>query len=168
MTKILPAFIFILLFYSSTYAQSPADSTSKHSPVKTLSGKQYDALLKGEDIYNMELVAELNHYPAPDKVIKFKKELGLSPLQITRLNEINTGLHRKKMEMGAAIIHNERALDSLFRIKQLSDGVIIFYTNRYGLYQGELRNAILQACFTTRKILTQGQITKFERLQNHD
>ena len=44
-------------------------------------------------------------------------------------------------------------------------GKIIFYTNRHGLYQGELKNAILQACFATEKQLTPQQIKRFEALQ---
>ena len=67
--------------------------------------------------------------------------------------------------MGLIIIGNEKTIDSLFRTNRLDDGSLIFYTNRYGLYQGELRNAILQACLATRGLLSQQQISKFEALQ---
>ncbi len=67
--------------------------------------------------------------------------------------------------MGRFIIKNERALDSLFRLKRLDDGTLIFYTNRYGLYQGELRNAILQAYIKIGTILTADQVKKYHKLQ---
>ncbi len=73
-----------------------------------------------------------------------------------------TELIRKKKEMGVFIIRNERVLDSLLRNNKLSDGTLIFYTNRSGLYYGELRNAILQACYATKQVLTPLQIKWFE------
>jgi hypothetical protein len=163
--------------------QQPVDSVAKHSrvkspvkhipvvilvkrsPIKTLSDKQYNAYLNGSDMEDMALPAELNHYPLPDKVLKFKKELSLSPIQVNNVNKIALELHRKRVEMGAYIIRNEKMLDSLFNNKQMDEGEIIFYSNRTGLYTGELRNAILQACYSTEKILSDDQIRKLEALE---
>ncbi|MDB5140710.1 MAG: hypothetical protein JWR12_2626 [Mucilaginibacter sp.] len=164
MKKLLLAII-ALSFLSKVRAQTATDSTVMRSPLKTMSDKQYTALIKGEDLYDMALAGELNHYPSPDKVIKFKKELGLNAAQIDRLNIINKELRRKKLEMGLIIIKNERVLDSIFKYHLLNNGSLIFYANRYGLYQGELRNVILQACLVTRTILTSQQISRFEALQ---
>ena len=67
--------------------------------------------------------------------------------------------------MGENIIHNEKMLDSLFHNKQMTDGILIFYTNRSGLYYGELRGAILLACYNTEQILSDDQIKKLEVLE---
>jgi len=139
----------------------------KKSPVKTLSYKEYDALLKGEDLYDMALPATLNHYPMPDEVIKYKKQLDLSPEQASKIAAIGKELHRKRLEMGPIIIKNEQMLDSLFRKHIVDDGTLIFYANRYGLYQGELRNAILQACYATEKLLAPAQVKKLTAIENH-
>jgi hypothetical protein len=161
--------IMLTLFCMRANAQSPADSTTiKKSTLKTLSDVQYTALLNGDDIYGMALAAELNHYPSPEKVIKYKRELDLSPIQVTKITAINKELRRKKLEMGLIIIHNERTIDSIFRYHRLDNGSLIFYANRYGLYQGELRNTILQACLVTRTLLSQQQINKFESLKKPD
>lgn len=165
MLKSIPVFIISFIFCSNLHAQQP-DSTLKKSTVKSLTDKQYNALLKGEDLYGMPLVAELNHFPMPDKVIKYKKELDLSPVQITKISAIATELHRKRVEMGGFIITNEETLDKLFRKQSLNNGDVIFYTNRSGLYYGELRNAILQACLSTGDLLAPQQIKKLETLQN--
>jgi len=166
----LKTYTLVLLLFCCVFAkaQAPADSTAvKQSPLKTLSYEQYNALLKGEDIYGMPLVAELNHYPMPDNVIKHKHEMDLSPIQFNRISAIAKELHRKRLEMGQIIINNERTLDSLFRTRQLNNGAIIFYANRYGLYQGELRNAILQACYQTANLLSPVQIKLLEAAENH-
>ena len=142
----------------------PADAV-KHSPIKSLSDKKYLGYLNGDDMDDMSLAAELNHYPMPDKALKYKVQLGLNPGQLSQLKTIATNLTRKRKEMGGNIINNERTLDTLFKSHQIVDGTIIFYTNRYGLYLGELRNAILQACFQTRDILSEAQIKKLETLE---
>jgi hypothetical protein len=165
MMRSIPLLVAALFFCCTVNAQD-ADSTLKKSPIKTLTDKQYNAFLKGEDLYDMPLVAELNHFPMPDKVIKYKREIDLSPTQVTKIGAIAKELQRKRLEMGVFIIRNERALDSLFKKQRLDNGTIIFYTNRYGLYQGELRNAILQACFNTGQLLAPQQIKKLETLQN--
>ncbi|MDB5132656.1 MAG: hypothetical protein JWR02_2405 [Mucilaginibacter sp.] len=157
--------IVILVFCYAADAQSTADSTAKHSPLKTLSNQQYNALVKGEDIYGMSLAAELNHYPNPEKVMKYKKQLDLSPIQVSQFNAINKELHRKKLEMGQIIIHNERTLDSIFKYHRLDNGSLIFFANRYGLYQGEMRNVILQSCLKAWELLTPEQIRKYGALE---
>jgi hypothetical protein len=171
MKKLILAAI-ILSVYAKVNAQTVTtapvvkDTTViKKSPVKTLTYVQYNALLKGEDLYGMALPAELNHYPSPDNVIKYKHQLDLSPIQVNKITAIAKEMHRKKLEMGLIIIDNEKMIDSLFKKNVLEDGSLIFYTNRYGLYQGELRNAILQAYLATRKLLSQQQVNKIEALE---
>jgi hypothetical protein len=158
MKKLLPLLL-ILLIYKTANAQS-ADSTLKRSPVKTYSDKQYNALLMGEDLYDMALPAELNHNPLPDKVLKYKRQIDLSPIQITKITALDKELHRKKLEMGLIIIKNERTLDSLFKYNVLDNGTLLFFANRSGLYYGELRNAILQACYATRHLISDEQNKK--------
>jgi hypothetical protein len=165
MLRSLLALILLILVCTVVNAQTSADTTIKQSPLKTLSNQQYTALLNGDDIYGMSLAAELNHYPLPDKVIKLKKEINLTPVQVTKITAIAKELHRKKLEMGLIIINNEKTIDSLFRINKFDNGSLIFFANRYGLYQGELRNAILQACLATRNLLSLQQVNKYAALQ---
>lgn len=167
MYKLSPLLI-ILLFCIKAGAQTTTDSTAKESPLKTLSYERYNSLMTGQDITGMSLAAELNNYPLPDKVLKLKKELNLGPAQITKLAAIAKELKRKKLEMGLIIINNERTLDSIFKYNRLDNGSLIFYANRYGLYEGEIRNAILQACLATRGLLSAQQVAKYAALHNPD
>ena len=160
-------FLLIIMFFtvgSLAFGQA-ADTIKKHSPVKTLTDERYRAYLNGEDYDHMSVVGEMNNFPMPDRVLKHRKELALGDAQVKKLVDIYTYMHRRQLQAGGSMIANEKMLDSLFKTQRLNDGVIIFYTNRYGLYTGELRNAVLQACYATRKILTQQQLSKFETLQ---
>lgn len=152
----------LLVLSNSSFGQTATDSLA--SPVKTLSYKQYNAYLNGDDNDNMALVAELNYYPSPQVAIELKKELGLTPDELLKITDINTELTRKKKEMGRFIIKNERVLDSLFRIKQVNDGNLVFFGQRTDLYRGELRNAVLQAYLKVSAILTTGQLKKYQQL----
>jgi hypothetical protein len=145
--------------------RGPGPLVIPHSPVKSLSDAKYNVLLKGGDFDDMALVGALNHYPLPDSALKYKAQLGLNPGQIAKLKDISDGLHRKRVEMGENIIHNEKTLDTLFKTKQIADGTVVFYTTRYGLYLGEIRNAVLQACLKTEDILSETQIKKLESLE---
>lgn len=158
----------VLMLISFAVKAQSADDTEKHSPVRTLTYAQYEAYLKGEASDDMAMVAGINHYPMPDKVLKLKKELDLSPIQIKKITDINAYMHRRRLQTGGSIVSNERTLDSLFRYHKIDEGNLIFYTNRHGLYQGELKNAILYACFATQKLLTPQQIARFESLQKPD
>ncbi|MEO6524818.1 MAG: Spy/CpxP family protein refolding chaperone, partial [Mucilaginibacter sp.] len=160
----------IPLFFITTVvlAQSGADTTGM-SPLKTMSYVQYKAYIDGIDQFNLAGVASLNHYAEPQKALNWKRELDLSVVQVTDITSINSTLVRKMKEMGDFIVKNERALDEMFRTKKVTDGTLIFYTNRYGLYQGEMRNAVLQAAVKVQAILTPAQRKKYEQLQklNH-
>ena len=173
MNKNVLLYIFFLSFTKAVIAQAiktnaAPDTLLKHSTVRTLTDAQYNALLKGRDLNNMAYVAELNHYPLPGLLLSYKKELDLSPAQITGITSINKMLQLKKVEIGGSVIRNEHMLDSLFRTLKIDEGTIIFYSNRYGLYEGEYRTAVLQACYKTQKLLTDWQIKKFEVLQRHN
>lgn len=164
MLKLLSAVTFILTISYTANAQTP-DSTLKPSPVKTLSDIQYNALIKGDDLYNMNAVADLNKYPTAEQALKYKKEIDLSPQQVAALTAINTELKRKEIEMGNFIVTNETKLDALFKTHKINESDLIFYTNRYGLYQGELRNAILKAAVAANNLLSPQQVTKLNKFK---
>ncbi|MFD0748716.1 hypothetical protein ACFQZS_01090 [Mucilaginibacter calamicampi] len=155
----------IVMWSVTVNAQSPTDTAVTKSPIRTLTRQQYDAYLKGNAGNEMAAAGELNHYPMPDKVLNLSNQLDLSAVQIKKITEISTLMHRRRLQIGGSIISNEKMLDSLFKYRKVSEGNLIFYTNRHGLYQGELKNAVLQACLATEKLLSQQQIAKLETLQ---
>lgn len=161
-------YFMIALTFSTLYTLAQSVNTSdivvSKSPLKHLTTEQYSAFQQGTDVWGMGRVAELNHFPSPQKVIELKSKLSLNKQQESDLQDIVTKLNFKVKEMGAFMIKNERMLDSLFRLGKVNDGQLIYYTNRYGLYEGELRNAILQSHLKTKKILKPAQLRKYERL----
>ena len=158
----------LILGGGSIYAQTHIDTAGKHSPARTLTYQQYQAYLKGEAGEDLARVAEMNHYPLPDKVLRWRIELDLSPIQIKKITEASAYLRRRRLQIGGSVIDTDKKLDSMFRYNRVEDGNLIFYANRYGLYQGELKNALLQACLSTQKLLSQQQMTMYEGLQKRN
>src|ERR1700743_113297 len=95
--------IIILFIAANARAQTPDSVVIKKSTLKTLNDEQYTALLNGDDIYGMSLAGELNHYPLPDKALKYKKEIDLTAVQVNKLIPIVKEFRRKKLEMGQTI-----------------------------------------------------------------
>lgn len=162
------ALLIMILFIARASMAQSTDSIVLHSPVRTLTDRQYTAWVKGTDPRDMAFVAELNHFPLPDKIVQYKKELDLSPAQIIKINDVIKFLKMKKAEIGQSVVRNEKMLDSMFRTRKLDEGSVIYYANRYGLYEGEYRTAMLQACIRTENVLTPQQIRKFEQLEKHN
>jgi len=156
--------VFILLMPFTLFAQSNSD-TIKRSPVRTLTYEQYQAYLKGEAGADAAYVAEVHHYPLPDKVLKLKKELTLSTEQAATIMAIYDHMHGLRVQIGGSIIDNEKTIDLMFAQNTVSNGNLIFFVNRYGSYQAELRNAILQACIATKKVLTPEQMKLYDSLR---
>jgi hypothetical protein len=159
-------FTFLLILSGAAVnAQSITDTAGKISPVRTLTYAQYYGYLKGEAGEDLARVAETNHYPLPDKVLKYRTQLDLSPIQVKKITEASAYLRRRRLQIGGSIIDTEKQLDSMFRYNKVQDGNLIFYATRYGAYQGELKNALLQACLSTQKLLSEQQIARYEALQ---
>ncbi|MGI4728616.1 MAG: hypothetical protein ACRYGB_08600 [Janthinobacterium lividum] len=145
-------------------AQTDSVNQTKNMPVKEAFLQKFDAYQISKNHFSLLDVADQNQYPSPQKVLNQQKELQLNDRQRIAINLINKELERKVNEMNNFLITNERTMDSLFRYKKINNGMLIYYTNRYGLYQGELRNALLQACVKTEAILTSTQIKKYNAL----
>lgn len=159
----------IIFFSLSVSAQEPVsatDSVSLESPIKALSNQEYFDLKTGKEM-GMARVAELNSYPAPEEVAKLDKKLSLSASQIGQLKKIIDAWRFKTQEMGGFILAQEEKLNNLFAAGKATDGAIIYYTNKIGLYLGELRNAHLQAHLKTRNILTKEQIRKYNQIKGY-
>jgi len=164
-----PIIILLLLMLNSHLVKAQLDSPARSELVVEPDSFlfKFEAFKIAKNITGLQAIANHNHYPAPQKVLLWQKELQLNDRQKAAIGSINKELQRKVNEMNGFLITNERTMDSLFRYKKVNNGLLIFYTNRYGLYQGELRNALLQACLKTEAILTEQQIKKYDVLLQH-
>ncbi len=154
--------VYLLLLSGFVHAQS--DSLQK-STLKFISYSDYHQYSTGNDT-DMGLIAEVNNYPSPKNVMALAKELGLSATQKTQVKAILTEMNRKALEMGKFLIAEETKLNKQFTNNTINEGSLVFYTNKIGALQGELRNAYLKAHLKTFKTLSPPQLKKYSQLSN--
>jgi hypothetical protein len=164
-----PILISLLLtvFFFQTKAQTDSAIRQPVASVKESFLQKFEAYQIRKNRVGLMDVADRNQYPSPQKALLWQKELLLNDRQKAAISSINKELQRKTIEMNNFLVTNEGALDSLFKLKKINNGLLIFYTNRYGLYQGELRNALLQACLKTEALLNATQLKKYDALLQH-
>jgi hypothetical protein len=165
--KAIIVFLFLAIGFQSAQAQTDSLDRLKTVMDKNVFLKKFQAYQVSKNLSGLPDVADHNNYPLPQKVLSWQKELQLNDRQQAAIRIIDKELQRKVNEMNNFLITNERTIDSLFRYKKINNGLLIFYTNRYGLYQGELRNALLQACLKTEVQLTTTQLKKYDSLQQY-
>lgn len=154
--------LYLSLIMAANTVKAQVDSSTHLNKDPFLN--QFEAFKTSRNISGLADVADHHHYPFPEKVLGWQKQLQLNDRQKAAITQINTALQRKVKEMNGFLITNEKMLDSLFNYKKVNNGLLIYYTNRYGLYQGELRNAVLQGCLKTEMQLTAAQLKKYDSL----
>jgi hypothetical protein len=160
-------FLFFTFNFAAVKAQTDSINQQQIMPVKEVFLSKFEAYQTSKNKPGLITVADFNQYPSPQKVLKWQKELVLNDRQKAAISLLNKEMLRKTTEMNNFLITNEKTLDSLFKYKKINNGLLIFYTNRYGLYLGELRNALLQACVKTEAVLTATQLKKYAALLQH-
>lgn len=155
--------LFVIICTSFTFSTFAQVDSAKSSPIKYLSSYQYAAYKTGDAI-DMGLIAEVNGYPSPVKALALSNKLQLSTVQKNQLQALINELKRKTKEMGGFILDQEAKLNALFANEKINEGSLIYFTNKIGALQGELRNAHLKAHFQTKKILNQTQIKNYKDL----
>ncbi|MDB5013658.1 MAG: hypothetical protein JWQ25_1860 [Daejeonella sp.] len=155
-------------FSQSDLKKSKTTEKSKKTIELPSDKKQAEAIVDSSKIakaVEMVKVAEVNNYPDPCRVIEISNHLKLTPAQLSKLTTIKSSLEFKAKEMDGFINQQEKKLNDLFASGKAEEGSIIYYTNKLGLYEGELRNAYLQAHLKTRYVLTPAQLNKYNQLE---
>ncbi|MGD0037025.1 MAG: hypothetical protein ABSC53_07010 [Bacteroidota bacterium] len=123
-----------------------------------------DQLLNG-DATGQTLVAEKNGFPAPQKVISFKDQLGLTKDQLKKINEILTNLPISATVKGQEIVEAEEELNKLFESGTLNEKTLRDKLERIGKMRADLRFVHLQIYLKEKQILSVNQWERLKELQ---
>jgi Spy/CpxP family protein refolding chaperone len=123
-----------------------------------------DQLLKGE-VDGQTLVAEKNGFPAPQKIISFKDQLGLTKDQLRKINEMMTNLPVSATVKGQDIVDAEDELDKLFESGTINEKTLRTKLERIGKMRADLRFILLQVYLKEKTILSANQWERLKELQ---
>ena len=148
---IYPAFVFFLAMTLTVHAQVafPPDKIQ---------------LLNGEAA-GQTLVAEMNGFPAPQKIISFKDQLGLTKDQLRKINEMLTNLPVSATVKGQEIVEVEEGLKKLFESGSINEKTLRAKLERIGKIRAELRFVHLQVYLKEKQILSVKQWERLKELQ---
>jgi Spy/CpxP family protein refolding chaperone len=111
------------------------------------------------------VVAEKNGFPAPQKVVSFKDQLGLTKDQLKKMNEIITNLPIAATIKGQDIVEAEEELNKLFESGTINEKTLRTKLERIGKMRAELRFVHLQVYLKEKLILTAKQWERLKELQ---
>ncbi|MGD1045527.1 MAG: hypothetical protein ABR936_09405 [Bacteroidota bacterium] len=123
-----------------------------------------DQLLNGAAT-GQTLVAEKNGYPAPQKIISFKDQLGLTRDQLKKINEIVTNLPISAIVKGQEIVEAEEELNKLFESGIINEKTLRAKLERIGKMRADLRFVHLQVYLKEKQILSVNQWERLKELQ---
>ncbi len=168
MRKIFMVFTFLIFIPFVSFAQSvhsPYTGEEKRE-IKALSSEDIEGYLKGHGM-GFAKTAELNHYPGPNHVLDFAKELALSKEQLDRTKETYDEMHKDAVSSGRQIVERERILDNSFANQEIDEKGLMEMTVEIGRLKGELRAVNLKAHLKMREILSSHQADKYDELRGY-
>ena len=126
-----------------------------------------ELLLKGQAI-EQTLVAEKNGYPAPQKIIFFKDQLGLTKDQLKKINEMLNNLSVSATIKGQDIVDAEEDLSRLFGSGSINEKTLRAKLERISKMRADLRFVHLQVYLKEKQILSANQWERLKELQSSE
>jgi hypothetical protein len=96
--------------------------------------------------------------PSPRRALELTDELTLNADQVARLAVLDSLLEEDVLRYGAAVVVQERRLDSVFATGDPRDWIVRPIVREIGRLQTELRYAVLHAHMRVRELLSEEQL----------
>ena len=158
--------LLMLLAMGASAEHESQNINQERRPIKALSAENIQGLESGAGM-GLAKAAELNHYPGPRHVLDLSAELELSPEQINQSNHIFESMHFGAKQLGAKIIDKEREIDRAFAQKKVNTDSLNRLLSEVGLLRTQLRFVHLNAHLQQRKILTDEQVGRYDKLRGY-
>jgi len=160
-----------MILGSPATAEDPLASTYRRpagAELSALSDKEVAELEAGTGM-GLARVAELNSYPGPRHVLDAVTagRLAASAEQVARLQHVFDDMRIAARRVGAEILGEERGLEEAFRAGAITETDLRARTGRIAALQGELRAIHLAAHLSTRGILSNAQIARYDELRGY-
>ena len=153
-------------------SQDPHDAhhseyaSQEPSGIAALSAQELDDLLSGAGM-GWARAAELNHYPGPKHVLELEHELLLESTQRVAIEGVREGMLEEARRIGSQIVEAERQLDRRFSHRHIDEETLESLVAEIAELYGQLRLSHLQAHLKTRDLLSEEQISEYDRLRGY-
>ena len=148
------------------HAQHAPEAAHEMSEIPSLTPTELGQLRNGDGM-GLARPAELNHYPGPKHVLSLATEIGLTPEQAARTEEIFAEMQRQARALGEQIIEAERRLNMRFANGHVDEAALGEITASIGASYGQLRLTHLRAHLAVASLLEPAQIEAYDRLRGY-
>ncbi|CDZ28137.1 hypothetical protein NOJ05_13125 [Neorhizobium galegae] len=163
----------ILLLLPS--AALPQDAHSGHQSPYVGQEERAVTSLSADDILELERgggwglakPAELNGVPGPRHVLDLARDLSLTEIQLTRIEDLFERMKREAVAEGGRYLEAERAVDALFRRPDVNPGDLAKALSDAEQSRGRLRYIHLSVHIETMGILTPDQVRGYAVLRGY-
>lgn len=148
-----------------------AESTAPYAgwqmrDIKALSAQQIDDLRAGRGM-GLALAAELNGFPGPRHVLELGEELGLTAQQRGAVEAAFSAMQAEAQRLGREVLQREAQIDRAFRAGAPAPAALRAELAALAAVQGELRFAHLRSHLAVKKLLTAGQVARYNALRGY-
>lgn len=135
--------------------------------IASLSDQDVEDLLAGRG-WGLALPAELNGMPGPTHVLELADQLNLSAAQREQTEAIFNAMKAEAQYIGQQFVDAEAALTAYFVAKQDDETVLQALLNQSEELRGQLRFIHLSRHIEMTAVLSDDQITAYQRLRGYD
>lgn len=145
--------------------QTQGQNREFHS-IKSLSVKDVEILQRGGG-WGFAKAAELNGYPGPAHVLELKTDLQLTEKQTAAIQALFNDMQIKAQALGTQFLELERKLNAAFANQQINSQRLTSLIHKIEKIRAKLRFVHLSAHLQTPEILTEEQISQYNKLRGY-
>lgn len=134
--------------------------------IKSLSKDDMQQLNQGKG-WGLAKAAELNGVPGPVHLLQMKQQIALSKDQIIKIKAIFNDMQSKAIPLGKKLIQLESKLNDSFANRKITAESLSHQLDDIARVTKELRYVHLVAHLATPSILSEFQITKYNKLRGY-
>ena len=170
-TKVSILFLILILMPFSSFSVEEPAYKSKYAGeekrrIKSLSENDIEELKNGEG-WGLAKAAELNGIPGPAHLLEMKKEIGLSPKQVQKIEDLYHKMKQEAIPLGLELIELEKELNDHFADRTITYEMLDVSLEKIAQVQKKLRYVHLSTHLKTPEILTPAQITLYNMLRGY-
>ena len=169
--KIFFACLILFLIPFSSFSASKHSQQSKYAgqetrEIKSLSESDIEELRNGKG-WGLAKAAELNGVPGPLHLLEMKKEIGLNPGQIEKIEILYQNMEKQAIPLGLKLIELERKLNNHFSNGTINENLLHELLEQIAQVRQGLRYVHLSTHLKTPAILTDEQIDLYNKLRGY-
>lgn len=157
----------LLVLSGAASAQHEGYAGQQDRDIKALSADEVKQYLSGAGM-GYARPAELNHFPGPMHVLELADELGLSPVQRDATKRLMDAHKAEARAIGAKLVDAERDLEAVFRGGAAAGPALAEAVRQAAVLEGEYRLSHLDTHRRMRAMLTDEQVTRYDRLRGYE